>query len=191
MTAMCDVAFLLLTFFILTTRFRPQEVVQINIPSSTAQIPVPDKDILTIQVEQGGKVYFGVDDQFTREKILFAIQERFNLPDFNEKQVKEFKLIEVFGFPLEQMGRFLSVPGEERSKYPQPGIPMSEEKNQLIDLVLIARKANPKLRIAIKADKLTSYEDVNNVIQTLQKQKVNKFNLITSGRGADAEDEKE
>ena len=27
MTAMCDVAFLLLTFFILTTKFKPQEAV--------------------------------------------------------------------------------------------------------------------------------------------------------------------
>jgi len=54
---------------------------------------------------------------------------------------------------------------------------------------LLARRANPELRIAIKADKLTSYEDVNAVIQTLQKQKVNKFNLITTGRSASSDKE--
>jgi biopolymer transport protein ExbD len=189
MTAMCDVAFLLLTFFILTTRFRPQEVAQINIPASTAQIPVPDKNILSIQIDPKGNVYFGVDDQNTREKLLFAIKERFNLPAFNEKQVKEFKLVEVFGFPLEQMPQFLGTKPEERSKFPQPGIPISDDKNQLIDLILLARRANPELRIAIKADKLTSYEDVNAVIQTLQKQKVNKFNLITTGRSASSDKE--
>ena len=45
MTAMCDVAFLLLTFFILTTKFRPNEPVQVTIPASTAKIPLPEKDI--------------------------------------------------------------------------------------------------------------------------------------------------
>ena len=50
MTAMCDVAFLLLTFFILTTKFKPNEPVQVEIPGSTAQIPIPDKDILMISV---------------------------------------------------------------------------------------------------------------------------------------------
>ncbi len=70
MTAMCDVAFLLLSFFILTTKFRPNEPVQVEIPSSTAQIPIPEKDILMISVGNDGRVFFGVDDQNTRSAIL-------------------------------------------------------------------------------------------------------------------------
>jgi biopolymer transport protein ExbD len=74
MTAMCDVAFLLLTFFILTTKFRAQEVVQIDIPSSTAQIPIPDKDILMFQIAPDGKVFFGLDDQPTRMGLLERLE---------------------------------------------------------------------------------------------------------------------
>ena len=73
MTAMCDVAFLLLTFFILTTKFKPQEAVQIDIPASTAQIPLPDKDILKFDIAKDGRVFFGVDDQNTRLLILDEI----------------------------------------------------------------------------------------------------------------------
>lgn len=75
MTAMCDVAFLLLTFFILTTKFRPQEVVQIDIPSSTAQIPIPDKDILMIHISPDGKVFMGLDDQNTRLALLDKLEK--------------------------------------------------------------------------------------------------------------------
>lgn len=57
MTAMCDVAFLLLTFFILTTKFRAAEVVQIDIPSSTAQIPIPDKDIMMFNIAPDGRMF--------------------------------------------------------------------------------------------------------------------------------------
>ena len=37
MTAMCDVSFLLLTFFILTAKFRPTEIVPITTPTSRAE----------------------------------------------------------------------------------------------------------------------------------------------------------
>ena len=33
MTAMCDVAFLLLSFFILTTKFKPAEAIAVETPS--------------------------------------------------------------------------------------------------------------------------------------------------------------
>ena len=184
MTAMCDVAFLLLTFFMLTTKFRPQELAQINIPASTAQIPIPDANILMIQVSEQGKVYMGVDDQNTRESILFKIKERYKLPEFSEDQVSAFKLMDAFGMPVEQLPQFLSMEPEQRNALPQPGIQMDSTNNQLGELVLAARQSNPELRIAIKADASTDYEKVNKVIQTLQEQKVNKFNLITSARGS-------
>src|SRR5687768_11562261 len=85
MTAMCDVAFLLLTFFILTTKFRPQEVVQIDIPSSTAQFPIPDRDILMFHIAPDGRVFYGLDDQYTRLEVLDSISVRYGIP-FNAEQ---------------------------------------------------------------------------------------------------------
>ena len=46
MTAMCDVAFLLLTFFMLATKFKPDEPVVVKTPSSISEIPLPDADII-------------------------------------------------------------------------------------------------------------------------------------------------
>jgi biopolymer transport protein ExbD len=184
MTAMCDVAFLLLTFFMLTTKFRPQELAQINIPASTAQIPIPEQNILLLQISKDGKVFFGVDDQNTREKMLFKIKERYNLPDLTQEQVQAFKVMDAFGLPVEQLPQLLSMKPEERSAVKQPGIVMDSTNNQLGELVLAARQSNPQLRIAIKADAETDYEKVNKVVQTLQERKVNKFSLITSARGS-------
>jgi len=79
MTAMCDVAFLLLTFFILTTKFRAAEVVQIDIPSSTARIPIPDKDIMMFNIAPDGRIFFGLDDQITRLKLLDRLATQYQL----------------------------------------------------------------------------------------------------------------
>lgn len=61
MTAMCDVAFLLLTFFILTTQFRPEEVVSIDTPSSISDFILPDADVLLLSVGNDGRVFFSMD----------------------------------------------------------------------------------------------------------------------------------
>jgi len=57
MTAMCDVAFLLLTFFILSAKPKTQDPVQAEVPASTANFAIPENDFSTITVGQG-KAFF-------------------------------------------------------------------------------------------------------------------------------------
>ncbi|HLA63044.1 MAG TPA: biopolymer transporter ExbD [Rhodothermales bacterium] len=57
MTAMVDVAFLLLTFFMLTTQFKPPEAVEIDLPSSHAEVKVPGSDLLTITIAPDGRLF--------------------------------------------------------------------------------------------------------------------------------------
>ena len=52
MTAMCDVAFLLLTFFILTATARQPEALEVETPSSTVTFKLPDTDISTLTIGQ-------------------------------------------------------------------------------------------------------------------------------------------
>ncbi|MBK7358741.1 MAG: biopolymer transporter ExbD [Saprospiraceae bacterium] len=183
MTAMCDVAFLLLTFFILTTKFRPQEVVQIDIPSSTAQIPIPDKDILMIHISPDGKVFMGLDDQNTRLALLDKLEEAYSIK-FSPKQRDAFRLTELWGMDIRQLPQFLDQDINTRATAAQPGMKIDTTggEHQLQDLILFSRRANNNLRIAIKADKTTEYKAFDKVIETLQEQKVNRFNLITSAR---------
>ncbi len=75
MTPMVDVAFLLLTFFILTTQFRPPQVAEIILPESNSAFKVPDKDVMTITVDTYGKIYLGVDSENLRA-ILFGVENR-------------------------------------------------------------------------------------------------------------------
>ncbi len=199
MTAMCDVAFLLLTFFILTTKFRPNEPVQVEIPASTAQIPIPEKDILLISVGGDGRIFFGVDDQNTRLALLDEVAKRKNIQLTGEMQ-KRFKLLDQFGLPLEQLGQLLSMPADQMSSFKQAGLVVNPKaplpgttsgvnedpnaKNDLAELIIIARSLNENLRIAIKADKGAEYKNIDEVIETLRKTNSNRFNLITTARAA-------
>jgi biopolymer transport protein ExbD len=76
MTPMVDVAFLLLTFFMLASKFRPAEEVTINLPSSSAVIKLPESDVMTINVSKEGGFYLGVDRPPLMAK-LFGEQARF------------------------------------------------------------------------------------------------------------------
>lgn len=182
MTAMCDVAFLLLTFFILTAQFRAQDAASIETPSSISGIKVPDKDIMTISLDKEGKVYFGIDGQPTRIAMLENVAAAKGI-SFTDKEKKEFSLMSNFGVPLAQMKGFLSLPNEQKSKVKQPGIPTDSTgagpTNELKEWVYNARKANNNLRIALKGDNLAKFPGFKNVLSTLQAQNINKFNLIT------------
>ena len=72
MTAMCDVAFLLLTFFILTATAKQPEPLEVQTPSSTVQTKLPDTDLATITIgkDKDGKdkVFFGVIGKEVRIK---------------------------------------------------------------------------------------------------------------------------
>ncbi|WP_461100721.1 ExbD/TolR family protein [Spirosoma koreense] len=182
MTAMCDVAFLLLTFFILTAQFRSQDAAAIETPSSISGIKVPDSDIMTIGLGRDGKVYFGTDNQQTRIATLDNIAAAKGIT-FTDKEKKEFALMSNFGLPIAQLKSFLSLPKEQQAKIKQPGIPTDTTgagpTNELKDWVFNSRKANNKLRIALKGDNLAKFPEFKNVLATLQAQNINKFNLIT------------
>lgn len=183
MTAMCDVAFLLLTFFILTTKFRPQEVVNIDIPFSTAQIPIPESNIMMFQIAPDGRVFFGLDDQNTRLKLLDRLSADYQLA-FSEDQRNAFKTLELWGMDIRALPDFLNMDPNERAKIQQPGLNFDTTgmQTQVEDLILFSRQENNDLRIAIKGDKTAKYKEFDKLIKALQNRKVNKFNLITSAR---------
>ncbi|MCZ2101015.1 MAG: biopolymer transporter ExbD [Chitinophagales bacterium] len=183
MTAMCDVGFLLLTFFILTTKFRPQEVTQIDLPASTAQFPLPDINVMKFDISKDGKIFFGLDDQPTRMALLERIEEEYKF-DLNDDQRKAFKVMELWGIDINDLPAFLAMDATARGHYEQPGLKIDstefEGEHQVENLITWSRYANPELRIAIKGDKSTSYKSFDLLIQTLQRCKVNKFNIITT-----------
>lgn len=179
MTAMTDVAFLLLTFFMLTTKFKPDEPVSINTPSSISQIILPEKDVIQILISADDKVYFEIDGQFTRMALLDRMAEKYQV-QFTEKERNAFALVNTIGIPINQLKQYLDMNPNDRKKVVAPGIPCDSTHNELGDWIHQARLSNPAFRVAIKGDAEASYPVVKQVIATLQEKKVNKFNFITS-----------
>jgi biopolymer transport protein ExbD len=70
MTPMVDVAFLLLTFFMLTTQFKPPEEVQIVLPKSHSAFKLPESDVMTITISKDNRILLGLDAQSLRAKVF-------------------------------------------------------------------------------------------------------------------------
>lgn len=179
MTAMTDVAFLLLTFFMLATKFKADEPVVVDTPSSISEIKLPEVDIMQITVDKDGKVFFSVDGKGTREALLTRMGEKYSI-QFSEEDQKQFSLIPSFGFPIAQLKAYLETPVEKRKEFPQTGIPSDSTNNELADWIWQTRLSNNNVRVAIKGDQQTNFPAVKQVIATLQDKKVNRFNFITS-----------
>ncbi len=179
MTPMVDLAFLLVTFFMLTATATPDEPVTVDMPTSVSEIPIPDINVLTISVGKDGKVYFNMDGKYNREALLGKIGERYNI-QFTEEETKVFSVLSSTGIPIGQLKQFLSMEREERSAINQPGIPCDSVNNELKDWIIFSRMTNPKLRIAVKGDSEANYPVIKTVIKTLIDNKVFRFNLITN-----------
>lgn len=187
MTAMCDVSFLLLTFFILTATARQPEPLPVDTPASIVQIKVPDEDIGIITVGGDGKTFFAVGGQEIRINMLNRISEKYNV-SFTENEKERFSLIDGFGVPISRLKQLIAMDTKERVESGiQQGIPSDSTDNQLNEWILAARYAtkevdNVEMRVAIKGDAKEAYPSIKKVIDILQEQGVNKFSLLTSLR---------
>ena len=184
MTAMCDVAFLLLTFFMLATKFKPDEPVTVVTPNSISEIPIPDNDIMLITIDAKGRLFFSVDSKNDRKAIIEDINEAKGL-NLTEAEMNSFAIGSSIGAPFNQLKSYLAASPDEQKQFDKnlPGIPVdtvnTSELNELALWIRVARNNNPKLRIAIKADGDAAYPEIKKVIKTLENWRIFKFNLIT------------
>ncbi|MBE5319659.1 biopolymer transporter ExbD [Pedobacter sp. MR2016-19] len=184
MTAMCDVASLLLTFFILTATARQPEPLAVSTPSSTYEFKVPVENNAILTIGQG-KVFFEVAGVKVRAKTLELMGEQYKI-SFTPLEVQRFSSIGSFGVPIQSLKSLIALNGADRMKPGvQPGIPSDSTDNQLNAWVLNARRAtkeinNQDMRISIKGDAKEEYPVVKKIIDVLQKQSVNKFLLVTN-----------
>jgi biopolymer transport protein ExbD len=125
MTAMCDVAFLLLSFFILTTKFKPAEAIAVTTPSSVAAKVAETKDVVLITIDKDGKVFLSMDDESKKEVIANTLNTTKNL----NIDVQKFKKAGFFGAPFSGLAAFLAIPEEARKGNALPGIPCKDSAN--------------------------------------------------------------
>ena len=198
MTPMVDLAFLLVTFFILTSSFRSPEPVQVVTPSSTSEKLMPENALL-ITISDSGKVFYNINGTDVRIKVLQRMSAKYKI-DFTEKEYQEFSGMASFGVGMKRLASFINTEPGKREKFPSTGIPMDSLNNQLRDWIQAGMiegmtkykelkdaadaagrelKAEPP-RIAIKADGNANYIVVKEVIKTFTDLKIYRFNLLTN-----------
>jgi biopolymer transport protein ExbD len=184
MTAMCDVAFLLLTFFILTAKPRTDDPIPVDSPAAAITNQLPESDVAVLTVGQK-KIFFGVEGVEIRKQTLAKMGEKYNI-SFTADEANKFAALPTFGVPIGSLKQFLALDAEEKKAYVQPGIPIdTTDNNQLFDWVRQSRIVTASLdakemKVAIKGDAKEEYPTIAMIIKVLQKQKVNKFALITN-----------
>lgn len=198
MTPMVDLAFLLVTFFILTASFKNPEPVQVLTPSSTSEKMMPENAVL-ITISPEGKVFFTITGFEVRKLTLQRMAAKYKLK-FTEKELEEFGKMTSFGVSMQNLAKFINTDPGQREKFPSTGIPMDSLNNQLSDWiryggyegVLKYKELKDEaaaagrtlqtepLRFAIKADGNANYIVVKEVIKTFTDLKIYKFNLLTN-----------
>ena len=186
MTAMCDVAFLLLTFFILTATAKIPEALPVDTPQSTVQTKLPETDLATLTIGKG-KVFFDLKGREVRKRTLELMGQKYGV-EFTDDEKSKFALMEGIGVPIQNLKQIIAMKTSERSKAGQPGIPKDSLDNQLAEWVQNARIANieindKELQVAIKGDAKEEYPSIRKVMDILQDQKINSFSLVTGLRG--------
>lgn len=182
MTAMCDVAFLLLSFFILTTKFKPSEAVAVTIPKSVAAKVAPQKDIVQVIITSEGKVFLMMDDEQKKEAMANALNATKNL----NLNVAAFKKAQFFGASFAGLASFLGLPEDQRKGNLLPGIPVQDTAhNELTEWMTLVRDAyqGTKPNLLLKGDNLAKYPAFKSVVTAFKKNDFLKFQLVTSPEG--------
>lgn len=204
MTPMVDLAFLLVTFFMLTASFRMAEPVTVDPPSSIGNVDLPDNHIM-VTIDEKGRAFFGISNSRAKMNALREMSAKYKVP-FTEEEIIKFSGMPSFGVDIKDLPKYIDAKEDDRKNFqPQRGVPLDTitPNNQLKDWIAIGgRKAvemyqeakekaaeshadfkSEKPRYAIKCDGQTKYIFVKDVVKTFTDLKIYQFNLITSLEG--------
>ncbi len=181
MTAMSDMMVLLLTFFMLTATFMPQEPVQVVTPASVSETTIPEYNSTTVLIDPQGRVFLHFDVPDDRVKILEAMGRDYGIT-FTDKQKLTFRDdVTHAGVPMNRMSAFLNLPQTDlNSELKKYGVPADSADNQFARWIKHARAINKEMTISIKADRGTEYPKVDKVLKNLIDIKENRYSLITT-----------
>lgn len=199
MTPMVDLAFLLVTFFMLAASFRSSEPVQVDVPSSISDKIIPE-NVLLVTIDKGGQVFFNLSGVEARRELLQNMSAKYKVA-FTPEQIEQFTFMTSFGCTMQELPRYISTPGQERAKL-NTTIPMDSTNNQLKDWIFYGNVAalnsgktayeeaklkgeapeinDYKPKFILKVDGKAAYVHAQNVIDVFRDLDLNNLNFITS-----------
>lgn len=187
MTAMCDVAFLLLSFFILTTKFKPAESITVTTPSSVSSKVAPEKDVTLVSITKDGKVFVSLDNTSVKEELANQFNSHLSA-GLSPADITAFKKASFFGSPVSQLKSFLQIPTDKLKSDVLPGIPIQDtahnELTQWMQYIVAAHSSTgTPMHLIVKGDNLAKYPQFKNVITAFKKNEQFKFQMITNPEG--------
>lgn len=192
MTAMCDVAFLLLTFFILTTKFKPDEKIPINTPSSVASKIAPEKNFILISLDKNGHAFLNSDMVPVKEQALDLINQEQNL-GLTPGEIHKLAVMPIIGTSFNNLKAYSQLPVAQLNDK-LPGIPVQDTANNQLKVwmkafVTVQRDmmsddpGNSKMAIILKGDNLAKFPEFKNVIAALTENSILEFQMVTNPEG--------
>lgn len=180
MTPMCDVAFLLLTFFILVGKFKSEEAVEVTPPSSVSNKTIAQKDFFNVTFDKEGTVFLDMDPDM-RKNVLEELGKERNI-NFSPEVVAEFANAPFVAVPLSQLPQFLKLTPEQVKHTKLPGVPADSANNELQAWISAAKATmlGSKLIYTIKGDEGAKYTAFRDVVDAFKKNDEFKYNLVTS-----------
>ena len=190
MTAMCDVAFLLLSFFIMATKQKPPEAITVQTPSSISNEVAKEKAIL-VTLNKDGKVFLMLGDKTKKDEILSEMNtfKQLNLSDI---EMKKLKAADFIGVPFAQLKSALD---NDIKADQMPGIPcVDSANNELRDWMRVITNAyqgtkKEDFELLVKGDNLAKYPAFKNIIDAFQANNQLRFKLVTNPEGLPTESE--
>jgi biopolymer transport protein ExbD len=188
MTPFVDVAFLILSFFMLATKFKPEDPVEVTTPNSVSSQVLPEKDAFMVSVDNKGRAFVSVDNPSFRQVLIQNLNDTRKL-GLTTSEIKMFVNAPSIGVPFTQLKSLLAMDPEQAKKVAQPGIPCADSTGgELYYWIRDALSAysGRKLNLLIKADNATKYPDFKNILNAFKKNDQNKFLLVTTPEDAPA-----
>jgi biopolymer transport protein ExbD len=191
MTPFVDVGFLILFFFIMATKFKPPQPVEITTPNSVSTEKVPENDAVLVEMDNTGRVFFSMlaeKDPTEKYTVIDNISKTRNL-NLTEAQKQNYVKSGPVGVPFTQLPSLLNVAPNEQAKLKQPGIPIKDSiSNELFYWVrdAVTVMAGRKVEYLIKIDNGAKYPDFKRVLEAFKRNEIYKFKLVTSPEDAPA-----
>ncbi len=191
MTPFVDIAFLILTFFIMATKFKPKEPIETVIPNSVSAEELPENDAVLVLVDSTNRVFFSVlsdNDKTIYDKVLDKISATRQIA-FTAEQKQNFRKSGAIGVPFTQLPALLDVAPEDQGKIAQPGIPIMDTlNNELVWWIGASKQVYAELgrplKYLVKGDNQANYPAIEAIISAFKKNDQLKFNFVTSLEGA-------
>jgi biopolymer transport protein ExbD len=185
MTPFVDVAFLILSFFMLATKFKPPEPVEIKTPNSVSTKPLPENDAILVTLDSGGHVYFSMQaekDPMLKYTVIKNINDTRSL-GLTEAEMKNFVKTTGIGVSFGGLKQLLAIPAEDQAKVKQPGIPIKDSaSNELYYWVrdAVSVFSGRKINYLIKGDNNAKYPQFKEILNAFKRNDIYKFQLVTA-----------